>query len=202
VLYVVLPSYIGSGGWLNDRLVLFTVVLLLALLRTGDGRRWNWLTGIIGVLVVVNAIYLVFEIGALNRGLEEYTSGITQVRANKIILPMFFDGYGESANIGIYVNASNYYALDNQSLNLGNYELQYDYFPVMLKPGFKTPTSNRDWVQTMLWQPEAIDLCGYASHVDYVLTWGPPTVQVGDEIKRCYLPSYSQGRLALYKPRR
>ena len=201
VLYMILPSYIGPGGWLNDRLELFAVILLLALLRIGEGQRWDWLKGIIGMLVVANAIYLVFEIGSLNRGLEEYTSGISQLQAHKIILPLFFDGYGESRNIGIYVNASNYYSLDNQSLNLGNYEVQYDYFPVMLKPGFQTPTNNSDWVQTIFWQPEAIDLCGYASHVDYLLTWGAPDAQILDEIKRCYLPLYRQGRLALYTPR-
>jgi len=201
VLYVVMPTSIGPGGWLNDRLVLLTLVLLLALLRTGEGQRWTWLGGVIGGLLILNVVYLGFEIRALNLGLEEYVSGISQVKSHKIILPLFFDGYGESHNIGIFVNASNYYALDKENINLGNYEVQYDYFPVTLKREFQPPINYADWVQILFWQPEAIDLCGYASHVDYVLTWGSPTANILNGLARCYLSIYNKGRLALYIPK-
>ena len=200
-LYLMMPDSIGPGGWLNDRLGLLALLLLLTLLRIGEGRRWRWLYGVIGGLVIINVLYLGFEIRALNRGLEEFVSGVSQVQSHKIILPFSFIPNGESRRIGIYVNASNYYGLDKENVNLGNYEVQFDYFPVTMKLGFQPPIKDALWVEKVHWNFNEIDLCSYASQVDYILTWGINDTKVLWGLTDCYLPVYNKGRLALYIPK-
>ena len=77
--------------------------------------------------------------------------------------------------------------------------------------GFETRALNRglgeyvsgifQWVQTILWQHEAIDLYGYASYVNYVLTWGSLNSDVLERLMRCYLSFCNKCRLVLNVPK-
>jgi hypothetical protein len=204
VLYFVLPNSIGPGGWVNDRIAILATLALFAWFRGFDKLRWERLfTVAVTLLALINIIYVGVLFKNLNAEIREFNAFVQQVEKNKVILPLHFDPRGSSKRVGIFVNAANYYCLDNGCINLGNYEIQFDYFPVRFNADFETPLNDKEWVQIVHWHPEQIDLCEYANNVDYLLLWDTPvTPVVAEAIEACYTLIASEGRLKLFKGKR
>jgi MFS family permease len=199
--YLMIPWSIGSGAWLNDRLALLISVMLLAWLSTDfSARVCSVGTTLIMLVALGNITWLGYDFYRLNQSLVHFTAAITQVGRNHVILPIFFEPNGKSSRVGIYVNAANYYALENGNINLGNYEVQFDYFPVRFNDNFIRPIAEDEWVQVIHWEPERIDLCSYAPHLDYVMTWGIDRLY---PLMKCYQVVFSSQdlMLKLYQPR-
>jgi hypothetical protein len=156
--------------------------------------------GLIVFMALANLAWLSYDFYWLNQGLQSFTAAIPLVGRNHVILPIFFDPNGDSTRVGIYVNAANYYALENGNINLGNYEVQFDYFPVRFNDHFIQPVADEEWVQMIHWEPESIDLCGYAPYLDFVLTWGTDRLY---PLLNCYEVVFSSPdlMLKLYQPR-
>ena len=155
------------------------------------------------LLAVVNIVYVGVVFKNLNTEIHQFNAFVQRVGTNKIILPLHFDPRGSSERVGIFVNAANYYCLDNGCINLGNYEIQFDYFPVRFNAEFERPLDEKEWVQTVHWEPERIDLCAYADNVDYLLLWDTPDPPIVTEaIEACYTLIASEGRLRLYSGKR
>ena len=203
-LYLILPNSIGPGGWVNDRLAILAMLLIFACFRLSENVRWKQvLTGIVTLLALVNVLYVGFLCKNLNAELREFNAFVDKVEKNSVILPLQFEPHGASLKVGIFVNAANYYCLDNGCINLGNYEVQFDYFPIRFKLDFETPIDEKEWVQIVHWAPEEIDLCDYADNVDYLLLWGTPHEEkVTKEIDACYTLIETKGKLKLYKGKR
>ena len=203
-LYFILPNSIGPGGWVNDRLAILATLTILAWFRGFDNHHWRraW-TAIITLLALVNLVYVGVLFKNLNAEIREFNAFVQRVEKNSVILPLHFDPRGSSERVGIFVNAANYYCLDNGCINLGNYEIQFDYFPIRFNADFETPLDEKEWVQIVHWQPEEIDLCDYADNVDYLLLWGTPDEPiVAEAIAACYTLIASEGKLKLYKGQR
>jgi hypothetical protein len=200
-LYLLLPWSLGPGGWLNDRFALLISLLLLAWFVEGKQKGWRIVFAALATCVaLINVGYIFSAFNNFASGLKEYTSGTQVVEKGKVILPFFFDGYGGSDRVGVYVNAANYYALDNGGINLGNYEVQFDYFPVKFKDSFVPPVNEKEWVQVIHWQPQRINLCGYASRIDYLETWGKADLNTSMAVPRCYSMVFENGRQRIYVP--
>jgi hypothetical protein len=204
VLYFVLPNSIGPGGWVNDRIAILATLALFAWFRGFDKLRWERLfTVAVTLLALINIIYVGVLFKNLNAEIREFNAFVQQVEKNKVILPLHFDPRGSSKRVGIFVNAANYYCLDNGCINLGNYEIQFDYFPVRFNADFERPLEEKEWVQIVHWQPEKIDLCDYAENVDYLLLWDTPdTPIVAEAIEACYTLIASEGKLKLFRGKR
>ena len=200
-LYFILPNAIGPGGWVNDRLAILAILAVCAWFREFDRLRWKRVfTSVVTLLVLINVVYIGVLFKNLNAELREFNALVRRVEKNSVILPLHFDAKGSSKRVGIFVNAANYYCLDNGCINLGNYEVQFDYFPVRFTSNFETPTPEKEWVQTVHWRAEEIDLCGYADNVDYLLLWGTPDEPtVAQAIEACYTLIASEGKLKLFK---
>jgi hypothetical protein len=203
-LYFILPNSIGPGGWVNDRLAILAVLAMFAWFRVLEPLPWRRVfTAIVILLALLNILYVGILFKNLNAEIREFTTFVQRVGKNKVILPLHFDPRGSSKRVGIFVNAANYYCLDNGCINLGNYEIQFDYFPIRFNADFETPLEEKEWVQIVHWQPEKIDLCDYADNVDYLLLWGTPDEPiVAEAIEACYTLVASQGRLKLFKGKR
>ncbi len=221
-LYLILPNSIGPGGWVNDRLAILATLTLFAWFRESDKPRWRQVfTGIVTLLAVINVLYIGVLCKNLNAELREFNAFVGKIEKNKVILPLHFEPRGSSLKVGIFVNAANYYCLDNGGINLGNYEVQFDYFPVRFNADFETPIQEKEWVQIVHWQPEKIDLCAYADNVDYLLLWGTPNEptaapvereflprdapiasKIASEIEACYTLIASEGKLKLFRGNR
>jgi hypothetical protein len=202
VLYLLLPSKVGPVDLLNDRFALLLTVLLLAWFEEAQQRGWRIAFAILATLVAlasVGTIFMAFNHYASE--LAEYTAGQPVIQKGKVILPLFFNSSGDSKRVHIYVNAASYLAMDNGGINLGNYEVQYDFFPVRFKDNFVPPIKDKEWVQAVHWHPERIDLCGYASHIDYLETWGKPTGITTDATRQCYAPVFERGQQRIFVPR-
>ena len=203
-LYFILPNSIGPGGWVNDRLAILATLVLCAWFRGFDAPQWKRIfTAVVTLLALINIVYIGVLFKNLNAEIREFNAFVQRVEKNKIILPLHFDPRGSSKRVGIFVNAANYYCLDNGCINLGNYEIQFDYFPIRFNANFETPLEEKEWVQIVHWQPERIDLCDYADNVDYLLLWGTPDEPiVADAIEACYTLVASEGKLKLFKGKR
>ncbi len=203
-LYLILPNSVGPGGWVNDRLAILATLTLFAWFRVSHKPPWRQVfTGIVTCLAVINVLYIGILCKNLNAELREFNAFVHKVEKNKVILPLHFEPRGSSLKVGIFVNAANYYCLDNGCINLGNYEVQFDYFPVRFKPHFETPVQEKEWVQIIHWQPEQLDLCDYADNVDYLLLWGTPDEPtVATAIEACYTLIAAQGKLKLFRGQR
>ena len=203
-LYFILPNAIGPGGWVNDRLAILAVLAIFAWFRVLEPLRWRGIfTGIVTLLTLANILYIGILFKTLNAEIREFNAFVQQVGKNKVILPLHFDPGGSSQRVGIFVNAANYYCLDNGGINLGNYEVQFDYFPIRFNADFETPVAEKEWVQIVHWEPEKIDLCEYADNVDYLLLWDTPDEPaVAAAIETCYMLVASEGKLKLFKGQR
>ena len=203
-LYFILPNSIGPGGWVNDRLAILAILTMFAWFRIPDLLSWRRVfTVIVVLLALLNILYVGVLFKNLNAEIREFNAFVERVGKNKVILPLHFDPRGSSKRVGIFVNAANYYCLDNGCINLGNYEIQFDYFPIRFNANFETPLAEKEWVQVVHWQPERIDLCDYADNVDYLLLWDIPDEPiVTDAIEACYTLVASEGRLKLFKGKR
>ena len=203
-LYFILPNAIGPGGWVNDRLAILATLVIFAWFRGFDKAQWERVfTAAVTLLALINIVYVGILFKNLNAEIREFNAFVQRVGKNKIILPLHFDPSGSSERVGIFVNAANYYCLDNGCINLGNYEVQFDYFPVRFNADFERPLDEKEWVQVVHWEPERIDLCAYADNVDYLLLWDTPdTSIVAEAIAMCYTLVASEGRLRLYSGKR
>ena len=203
-LYFILPNSIGPGGWVNDRLAILATLAIFAWFREFDSLQWKRaFTAVATLLALVNLVYVGVLFKNLNAEVREFNAFVQRVEKNSVILPLHFDPRGSSQRVGIFVNAANYYCLDNGCINLGNYEIQFDYFPVRFNTDFETPLDEKEWVQVVHWQPERIDLCRYAANVDYLLLWDTPDEPIITEaIAACYTLIASEGRLKLFKGER
>lgn len=203
-LYFILPNAIGPGGWVNDRIAILATLVLCAWFRGFDKQQWQRVfTAVVTLFALVNIVYVGILFRNLNVEIRKFNTFVERVEKNKVILPLHFDPRGSSERVGIFVNAANYYCLDNGCINLGNYEIRFDYFPVRFNADFETPLEEKEWVQVVHWQPERIDLCDYADNVDYLLLWDTPDEPiVADAIERCYTLIASEGKLKLFKGKR
>ena len=201
ILYLILPRDLGPGGWVNERMSLLVLLGILAWFRESDSLAWKRAFIIlVGGISLANMACLINDCKILNKELHEYTLGIKRIENNKIILPLYFDGYGKSRKVGIFINASNYYCLDNGGINLGNYEVQSAYFPIHFKDGFQPPADGKEWVQTVFGRPMDIDISGYSDKVDYLLLWGKPDPITAEAVRKSYYLIASRGRLKILKP--
>ncbi len=203
-LYFILPSSIGPGGWVNDRLAILAVLAIFAWFRVFDSLPWRRVfTAVVTLLALLNILYVGILFKNLNAEIREFNVFVQRVGKNKVILPLHFDPRGSSKRVGIFVNAANYYCLDNGCINLGNYEIQFDYFPIRFNTDFETPLDEKEWVQIVHWEPERIGLCDYADNVDYLLLWGTPdNLIVAEAIETCYTLVAAEGKLKLFKGKR
>jgi len=202
VLYLILPWSVGPGGWLNDRIAILVCVLSLVLI-TENNHAW-WRFGVGGWLILIslfNVLQLSYHCRLLDQELRAFNAKVTTIETNQVLLPLFFDGMGNGHRIGIFVTAGNYYCLNNGGINVANYETNYDYFPVKFKDHFQPPLPTKEWVVVLHWQPEEIDLCRYAQHVDYILLWAEPDPVTAKYIADCYRIISTDGQLKLFKPK-
>ncbi|HZI63495.1 MAG TPA: hypothetical protein VFE44_01875 [Thermoanaerobaculia bacterium] len=185
VLYFALPSGLAGGGYLNLRLqlfVLFMIVLWLADGESSAGQRRAALAGGCAVAVALLVLHLSAyrRLGLL---LEEYASVSGRVPPESVVLPISLindeddvtDPSLVAYKVRPYLHAIGYAACERRLVDLTNYQADQGYFPLIYQPG-RNPY--RHLVPDGLAvedSPQRIDLAGYArqgGRVDAVLLWG------------------------------
>ena len=144
---MIYPNSVGPSGWLNDRIAILSVIVLLAGL---DPIEQKWMKQVFGFIVlttiILNLINLSVSCYRLNEEIKEFNALRDKIGGNNVLLPLFFDSNGSAKRIGIFINGASYYCLSNGGINLGNYEVKFDYFPINFKSSFQSPVDDKEWV--------------------------------------------------------
>ena len=201
VIYLLIPTAIGSGTLLNERVGLLAVLVIAAFFREGQNRAWRWLAVGLGAVLILNLAWLGYTFRTLNKYLNAFVVAVPQIEPNKVLLPIVIGRNGPSLKVGIFEHSDNYYTLDKGGINVMNYETEYDYFPVKFKADFQPPLDTPLWVESIFSHPERVNLCGYASHIDYLLIWDIQGKFQPNGLVLCYDLMYDKDGLKLFKPK-
>ena len=167
LVYFVMPWSIGSGAWINDRISLFILPVLLPFLSQDFSKhiRYSLLILIIGLSIGHLAISCRYYY-PLNKSIQEFTSGVELIEDNKIFLGLSSDfspavtnnaPFTHNEYVEPFVHVVNYYGLNNRCISLSNYEAKYDYFPLNWK---RKHTGIIDYIVTWKLDPNYPEACG------------------------------------------
>ncbi|MCD6508667.1 hypothetical protein J7M22_18870 [Candidatus Poribacteria bacterium] len=197
LLYLYMPDGISKGGFVTTRLNLYPFIVILPWLSVRFRRPAKYVVG--GLLILLALAHLGFAsyyYAVLNRGLDEYTSGISFVRMNETILPLSFDHRGRSARIGLYLHAAGYYCAAKGAIELDDYEGNTGYFPL----SYRTSMNPFALIGNIEGDPGNVHPERYPEPIDYILLWSPKDQFPAREwIEKNYRLIHSQGRLRLYR---
>ena len=142
VLYFIMPGGMASGGFINYRVNLFIIPVLLPFLSEDYHKYIK--RGIIIIIVILSVARLSISCRyyySLDKITKEYTSGVELIERNKTVLGLWSDArpgvkdpppftHQPYHHVRPFVQASSYYCLSNNCVSLSNYEPQFDYFPL------------------------------------------------------------------------
>lgn len=221
--FFVAPDQVSSGGFINDRLLLFpflTAILWFGTLEHPARRR-------LGVQVVAAGIALAFlglfavKYAQLNRGLAGIAAAGEHVEPDHTFLYLSYahqgqDGKGKLAfRTFPFLHAGGHVGARTRLADLSLYQANADFFPLYFRPAlnpYRRLSGPGGWIEG---SPPVVDLLGYPKRtggtVDYVLVWGlqkeregePKVRKVLDQLAAGYDLVYNaqEGRVRLYRIR-
>jgi hypothetical protein len=197
VLCFAAPVKALGGGLIVQRLSLFPLVIVLPWIGARVARPVRIGAGLAAVVIAVVHLGISLHYYALlNRGLEEFTSGVSLVGRNETILPLTFDQKGEAERIRVYRHASSYYCLGSGAISLSNYEADKTYFPLKYKRELN-PFAIMGRIES---QRGTVSPQRYPRPVDWVLLWSAPDrFPAWPWIEANYQLAHGQGDLKLYR---
>jgi hypothetical protein len=196
VIYLAVPAWLYGGGDLPQRIKVFPAISLLPwlVLPVGFWRR-ALVVGAVGLVLVQLGISTHYY-RILNRGLEEYTSGMHLVEKNHTVLPLSFNHVGRSALVQVYRHAGSYYCLGAGAVHLAYYQADKDYFPLRYKPD-RNPFGLIAGVRST---GGGLDPARYSEPIDIILQWDPvQEFRAKRWIERNYDLVHRRGRLRVYR---
>ena len=196
-IYFVAPAKALGGGLLVQRLSLFPLIVILPWIGARVAGRVQAGAGLAAVaLALVHLGISVQYYAALNRGLEEFTSGVGLVGSSETILPLTFDQKGEAERIRVYRHASSYYCLESGAISLSNYEGDKSYFPLMYKRELN-PFLIMGRIES---QRGTVSPQRYPRPIDWVLLWSAPDqFPAWPWIEANYELAHQRGDLKLFR---
>ncbi|MDP7280241.1 MAG: hypothetical protein QGG39_10215, partial [Candidatus Poribacteria bacterium] len=166
-IYYVSPNHIQSGGgWINDRVHIYLVLMLLPFLTVSfhPYLRYALATILVG-LSFWHLAYTLHDNYFLDREIAEMTASVNQIEENSTLV-LYLDKPGQKYSPALgpikyvhpYLHVGSYYCLNNRVALLRNYEATYDYFPV----NYRYQMEDR---------PYSGPKTSYPESADYVLAW-------------------------------
>jgi hypothetical protein len=229
ILYAIAPPVLGTGMYINERLSLFPFFALLLWLGGGcySPRLKHLILTYAALTSMVLAASHLRTYQKINEYLQEYASVTPYIEANRTVLPLTFapsgpkeGGHGPSGKVGSFLHAAGHIAVHTDCIDLGNYEANTDYFPLIFRPAANpyrtigTDPSRSDGGMEEV--PPRVDFLHYARKsghpVDYVLIEGlsdelrdhPATRSILDQLHEGYEWIYTSsphGLVQLYRRR-
>ncbi len=185
VLYFALPAGLAGGGYLNLRLQLLAVLVLLLWLADGEIPVGALRAAGVGGAAVVISL-LVMHGSAYRRlgaHLAEYVSAASRVPPESVVLPISFINDEDDVTdrdlvaykVRPYLHAIGYAAGERRLVDLTNYQADQGYFPLLYRPARNPYLHLVPDGLAVEDSPQVIDLEGFAQRggrVDAVLLWG------------------------------
>lgn len=191
VLYFKLPWRYGSPAWINPRINLFILPILLGWFLVPN-RLWvkRVMVGLMLMLTFWHLGLTIRDYHRLNKDMKEFMSGARLIKPHSVISILDqatdfreTDHHGSIRDLSPFYHGLCYYALQTGSLYIGNYEPKYHYFPLHYKNGN--------------WKFRYVH-----GQIDYLVAWhekaNHPTLK---EIEQDYQLIYQTKQLKLYQHR-
>ena len=141
LLFWKLPREIGPGGWINERVHIFFLPVLLPWLTTRFPRIIKRV--LIGCMIVLSLIHLSYtcrDMRIYNRDMAKFV-GVTELPDHVVYKRLDSDNWGPLTKYVMpYFNGFVSYGFKGDRAYIHNYEAQFNYFPINFKG-----KNNRDY---------------------------------------------------------
>lgn len=225
VAFFIAPDQVSSGGFINERLLLFPFLTAILWFGTQEHPAWRRL----GVQAVAAGIALAFlglfawKYAQLNRNIAGIVAAGEHVEPDHTFLYLSYAHQGQDARgngltfrTSPLLHAGGHVGARKRLADLSLYQANADFFPLYFRPAlnpYHHLSTREGWIEGT---PPFVDLLGYPKRtgatVDYVLLWGlrkeredePKVRRVLDQLAAAYDLIYSaqEGRVRLYRIRR
>jgi len=193
-IYLLAPSYVGSGAYFNQRFPWVILLIIIPLLRVPDTGLFKRF----GPIVIASVVAICFAFNAAtlweqNLRVKKFLSGLNAQVPKGAFVMTYKPASVQWSRVDVLLHAASYYGLFRGCVYIGDYETAFHYFPVRFKkvlPAFPSPYQ-------MAYEPATIDWTSYPS-IQYLLGW-----EVGhmdkDELQRYFLIVKEDGPLTVWQ---
>ncbi len=183
IMFIKAPWGFGPGGWINDR-IHFYILLMLAPWLVTD--MWKWLRyGFSAAMIVICLLHLgrtTYEIARLSPEIAELVSGAHLIEPHTTYSVRAgdwrkSDAFGEVKYVSPFVHSTALYGVyTDDACHLANYEAHYDYFPI-----------------------NELNRHTYFGHEDFTVAWALPPNENIDDLKRDFDLIHETENLMLFR---
>lgn len=196
VIYLKAPDNMSGGGFIKMRLSFLPFIMIIPWLSWDMPKVFKSIVGVL--LILLSTAYIAhasYYHKLLSDDMKIYTSGISEMERNKVVLPLSFNNAGRGWRIGMFLHAVGHYGYSTGCIELDNYEATTNYFPTYFKPEFKRPDHS-----IIEGKPGEFNIAEYADIIDYVITWSMPVgSDIETRIKEYYDLIKENGNLKIFK---
>jgi hypothetical protein len=193
------PEGMSGGSLIKMRLCLYPWLLLLPwisprLAVAGKPVR-GALLAVLAVAAMVNVVAYVQWYQEADREVQSFLAMTQRIEPDTQVLPALFDRRAAVGLVGLLGHAVDRAAVARRFVDWGNYEAQYDLFPVQYRPEVPYPS-----LWTLEVTPEKLDVEAHRDRIDYVFCWKmPPTSPLASRLQEGYTLVAEQGPARLYE---
>jgi len=134
LLFLKLPREIGPGGWINERVHIFFLPMLLPWLTTRFSRPIKHVA--VGCMITLSLIHLGYtsrDLAVYNRDMAKFV-GVFELPDHAVYRRLDSDNWGPLAKYAMpYFNGFVTFGFRGDRPYIYNYEAQFDYFPINFK---------------------------------------------------------------------
>ena len=166
IYYISHNNIQSGGGWINDRVHIYLVLMLLPFLKTPAHHYLQYIliTSLVGLSLWPLA-YTAHANFFLDQEITEMTQSTNLIAEYSTLVlylvkhgQQFSDTLGKIDYVKPFLHVGSYYCLDNRAALLRNYEAALDYFPINYQYQMDT-------------RPYSGPKTSYPQRADYVLAW-------------------------------
>ena len=194
VMYFALPSQLGGGLGINDRLAFFMFLVPLAWFTPRISPRLRTiLVAALTLASIANVVFHLVRYRRAERVLNEIVRTFDGIDRDSTFVSFIFDARPPRSVLNLMTHTNDYAAVEHHLVDLVNYEAEVGYFPIRYRPGGLA--LNGYLIAT---RPEEYDVAGNAPQVDYIFTWKMPiTLSLPAHIEEHYrlVREWGNGRL-------
>lgn len=139
IAYFKAPRWIGDGGYINERIHIFWIPILLPWLNLDFHKTVRWCAvGLMVFLSVVHLGYTCRDYYGFNRSMEDYAAALDSFPDHIVFENMGpdnddWDDMWQSEIPHPHCNLYLYHMIPGDRVFIGNYEAQFNYFPLNFK---------------------------------------------------------------------
>ena len=192
VVYLAAPFHFGGGSFFNQRFPWVLLLLLLPLLRVPPVLERYGSPVAAGLAIAFFAVNgpLLWQqsdrVAQFNAGLGRGPGQGNYVMAYRERPPSW-------TSVDPLLHVASYYGIIDRCVDIGNYEVDYDYFFIHIAPG-RSPFPDRD---TISYDPQKIDFGRYPD-LSYILEWRPGS-KAGNRLSPFYEAKWHGDKITVWK---